>query len=99
MFRKILTGVLVAATLAGAAIATTGSAEARYGRSGAFAAGAGLGLLGGVLAGAAYNNAYNNYVDDGYDAEPVYYYHRCHIESRHVHDYYGWHWIRVRVCD
>ena len=95
MFRKILTGVLVAATLAGAAVATTGSAEARYGRGGAFAAGTGLGLLGGVLAGAAYNN----YYDDGYEAAPVYYYRSCHIERRRVHDYYGWHWIRVRVCD
>ncbi|MDQ0392280.1 hypothetical protein [Labrys monachus] len=90
MFKKILTGALVAASLAGAAVATTGSAEARYGNHGAFAAGAGLGLLGGVLAGAAYNNAY-------YDSEPVYY-RSCHIERRRVADYYGWHWERVRVC-
>ena len=91
MFKKILTTTLVAASLAGAAVATTGTAEAHYGRNGAFAAGAGLGLLGGLLAGAAYNNSY----DDGY--RPVYY-HRCHIESRQVADYYGWHWERVRIC-
>ena len=90
MFKKILTGVLVAASLAGVAVATTGSAEARYGRGGAFAAGAGLGLLGGVLAGAAYNNSYE-------ESEPVYY-RSCHIERRRVQDYYGWHWERVRVC-
>jgi hypothetical protein len=93
MFRKILTCTLVAATLAGAAVASTGSAEARYGRNGAFAAGAGLGLVGGLLAGAAYNN---RYYDDGYYA-PVYY-QRCHLENRRVRDYYGWHWARVKVC-
>jgi hypothetical protein len=93
MFRKILTCALLAATLAGAAVATTGTAEARYGRNGAFAVGAGLGLVGGLLAGAAYNNSYYN--DDYY--APVYY-RRCHIESRKVGDYYGWHWERVKVC-
>ncbi len=91
MFKKILTGVLVAATLAGAAVATTGTAEARYGRNGAFAAGAGIGLLGGLIAGSAYNNGYYD------DYRPVYY-RSCHIESRKVADYYGWHWVRVRVC-
>ena len=50
-------------------------------------------LVGGLLAGAAYNNSYYN--DDYYT--PVYY-RRCHIESRKVGDYYGWHWERVKVC-
>ncbi len=96
MFKNVLTGALVAVTLAGAVVASTGSAEARYGRGGAFAAGAGIGLLGGLLAGSAYNNRYYN---DGYynDYRPVYY-RRCHIERRQVSDYYGWHWERVRVC-
>jgi len=96
MFKKILTGALVAATLAGAAVATTGTAEARYGRNGAFAAGAGIGLLGGLLVGSAYNN---RYYDDGYysDYRPVYY-RRCYIKNRKVADYYGWHWERVKVC-
>ncbi|GLS20843.1 hypothetical protein GCM10007874_38600 [Labrys miyagiensis] len=93
MFKKILTGALVAATLAGAAVATTGTAEARYGRNGAFAAGAGIGLIGGLLAGAAYNNSYGYYDD----YRPVYY-RRCYIERRQVSDYYGWHWERVKVC-
>ncbi|CAM5776520.1 hypothetical protein LMIY3S_05568 [Labrys miyagiensis] len=92
MFKKILTGVLVTAALAGAAVATTGSAEARYGRNGAFAAGAGIGLLGGLLAGSAYSNRY--YYDD---YSPVYY-RRCYIKKRRVADYYGWHWERVKVC-
>ena len=94
MFKQILTGTLVAATLAGATLATTGTAEARYGRAGAFGAGAGLGLLGGLLAGAAYNNSYD-YNDD---YRPVYY-RRCYIARRQVSDYYGWHWERVRVCN
>ena len=99
MFKKILTGTLVAATLAGTAIATTGTAEARYGRGGAFAAGAGIGLLGGLLAGSAYNNSY--YGGGYYDEyRPVYYrqYRRCTIQKRWVEDYYGGHWARVRVC-
>ncbi|MEW9309135.1 hypothetical protein [Labrys neptuniae] len=99
MFKKILTGALVAATLAGTAIATTGTAEARYGRGGAFAAGAGIGLLGGLLAGSAYNNGY--YGGGYYDEyRPVYYrqYRRCYIQKRWVEDYYGGHWARVRVC-
>lgn len=97
MFKKILTGTLVAATLAGTAIATTGTAEARYGRGGAFAAGAGIGLLGGLLAGSAYNNSYygGRYYYDDY--RPVYY-RRCHIEKRWVDGYYGGFWKRVKVC-
>ncbi|WP_448950755.1 hypothetical protein [Labrys neptuniae] len=97
MFKKILAGTLVAATLAGATLATTGTAEARYGRGGAFAAGAGIGLVGGLLAGAAYNNSYygGGYYDD---YRPVYYYRRCHVERRWVDGYYGGYWKRVRVC-
>jgi hypothetical protein len=91
MFRKIVTGVVIAAALAGAAVVSTGSAEAHYGQNGAFAAGAGLGLLGGIIAGSTYNRSY-------YASEPVYY-GGCHIEHRRVEDYYGWHWARVRVCD
>src|SRR5580704_19033511 len=74
MFKKILTGALVAATLAGATVATTGTAEAHYGQNGAFAAGAALGLLGGAIAGSAYSN------DGYYESEPVYYHHTCYIE-------------------
>jgi uncharacterized membrane protein len=91
MFKKILTATVLTAALAGAVLATSGSAEARYGNNGAFGAGAALGLLGGALAGAAYNNSYQE------DYQPVYY-RRCHIERRRVSDYYGWHWERVRVC-
>jgi hypothetical protein len=98
MFKKIVTGALVAATLVGATIATTGTAQARYyGNGGVFAAGAGIGLIGGLLAGSAYNN---RHYDDGYygDYRPVYYRH-CYIASRQVAGYYGWHWEHVKVCN
>ena len=49
MFRKVLTASVVAVSLAGATFATSGPAEARYGRHGAFWGGAALGLLGGAL--------------------------------------------------
>jgi len=92
MFKKILTASLVTVSLVGATLATTGTAEARYGRNGAFVAGVALGLLGGALVA----NSYNSY-EPAYT--PVYYpRHRCHWEQRFVDDYYGGHYVNVKVC-
>ncbi|MDQ0467494.1 hypothetical protein [Labrys wisconsinensis] len=90
MFRKLISASLVAATLAGATLATTGTAEAGWGRGGAFAAGAIGGLL---LGGIAANSYYNSY-------RPAYYYApACFWRSQRVYDaYYGYHWVRVRIC-
>ena len=98
MFKKILTAALLATTLAGASLATTGTAEASNGRNGAFAAGAALGLVGGALlsgGGYGYNSGYY---------EPAHYYgggygYHCWYKKRWVHDYYGWHKVIVKVCN
>ena len=51
-----------------------------------------LGLLGGALVA----NSYNSY-EPAYT--PVYYpRHRCHFEQRFVNDYYGGHYVNVKVC-
>jgi len=102
MLRKILTASLVAVSLVGATLATTDSAEARYGRHRAFLGGAALGVLGGALlsGGYGYGNGYGyGYGRPYYDAYPAYYYpRRCHWERRFVDDYYGGYYERVKVC-
>ena len=90
MLKSLLSASLVAATLAGATLATTGTAEARYGRHGAFAAGAALGFLGGaVLASPGYGYGYS---------ERAYYEPACWSKKVRVYDGYGYYWKRVRVC-
>jgi hypothetical protein len=90
MFRKLISASLVAATLAGATLATTGTAEARWGRNGAFAAGA----IGGLLLGGIAANAYYNDYRPAYYYEPV-----CFWRKQRVYDGYGYyHWERVRIC-
>ena len=95
MLKKIMTAALVAGTLAGASLATTGAAEAANGRNGAFAAGAVLGLVGGSLLSGGYNGGH---YQPAY--EPVYYrpYYRCFYKKKWVHDYYGWHKVVVKIC-
>ena len=96
MFKKILTASLVAVSLAGVTLGMTGTAEARYGRNGAFAAGAVLGLVGGGLLSGGYSYGAPAY-EPAYT--PVYYpRHRCHWEQRFVDDYYGGHYVNVKVC-
>jgi hypothetical protein len=88
--RKILSTALVAATLAGSAVAATSSAEARgYGRFwGGVAVGAGLG----IIASQAYRPVYAAPVY----AAPVYsYYPSCRFVWRT--DYYG-NSYKVKVC-
>lgn len=94
MFKKIMTAAVLATTLAGASLATTGTAEASNGRNGAFAAGAVLGLVGGSLLAGGYNGGYNN---GGY-YEPAYYAPHCFFKKRWVHDYYGWHKEIIKIC-
>ena len=104
MFRKVLTASLVAVALAGATLATSAPAEARWyhhGGGGAFIGGAALGFLGGALLSGGYCYGYGYYGRPYYydDYQPAYYYpRRCHLEQRIVNDYYGGHYVTVRVC-
>ena len=90
MFRKAVSAAVVATTLAGATLASTGTAEARWGRGGAFAAGAAVGLLGGaLLAGPGYG-----YYEPGYYYEPA-----CFWKKKRFYDGYGNTYVkRVRIC-
>ncbi|WP_413990410.1 hypothetical protein ACMDCR_31580 [Labrys okinawensis] len=102
MLKKVLASALVLATVAGAAVATTGTAQAEYGRNGAFAGGAAAGLVGGLLLGGALSNR-DRYYDDGYyepAPAPVYVQPRCWFERQRVPNQYdyGYHIERVRVC-
>jgi hypothetical protein len=94
MFKKAATAAVLAATLAGASLASTGTAEARYGRGGAFAAGAAVGLLGGaLLAGPGYGYYAPRYY------EPTYYEPACFWKKKRVYDDYGNVYVRrVRIC-
>jgi hypothetical protein len=98
MLKKTLATALIAATMAGTVVATTGGAEARNGRNAAFAAGAAAGviggaLLGGALAGPAYAEPYY------YEPQPVYE-PVCYWRNQRVPNTYdpGWHWEKVEVC-
>jgi hypothetical protein len=101
MLKKILASALVLATVAGASIATTGTAEARYGRQGAFVGGAAVGAVGGLLLGGALANRDRYYEDDYYEPEPVYVQPRCYFQRQRVPNQYdyGYHIERVRVCN
>jgi len=85
--RKILTGLVAAATMAGAVMATSGTAEARWGRGWGW----GPGVLGGLAAGAVIGGAL---------AAPYYYpygpygYYGPGCAWRTVWNGYRW----VRVC-
>ncbi len=92
MFKKIITASLVAATLAGASLAATGTAEAHW-HSGGFGAGLVGGLVGGALLGAA--------VEPHYYAGPAYYYGgpRCFVRTRRIWDTpHAYHYANVTVC-
>lgn len=100
--KKIILAVATAATLAVTALAAP--AEARGGR---IAAGVGLGLLGGAIAGAAiagnrgyYGPGYGYGYGPGYGYAPAYYGGGgCYLQRQRVWDGYGWRIRRVQVCD
>ena len=101
MLKKTLATALVAATMAGTVFATTGVAEARDGRNGAFAAGAAAGIIGGALLGGALSRP--AYAEPYYyEPQPVYVEPQpvCYWRNQRVPNTYdaGWHWEKVEVC-
>jgi hypothetical protein len=99
MIRKIFIASVLGSTLAAASLGTTSTAEARWGRGGAFAAGAAVGVLGGaLLAAPAYGYGPGYYAPAYY--EPGYYGPACFWQKERWYDRYGrLHVRRVRVCD
>jgi hypothetical protein len=96
MLTKTLTASVLAVTLAGASLASAGSAEAHWNNGGAFAAGAAVGLLGGALLTAP---AYGYGYAPGYYA-PAYYGPACYWSRQRWVDAWGYvHVRRVRVCN
>ncbi len=94
--KKALTTILVAGTMAIAAVAAPAPAQAR--NEGAVAAGVIGGLAVGALIASSANRSY------AYAPGPVYYYdepayRHCYITRQQVWTYYGPRWQRVRVCD
>jgi hypothetical protein len=93
MFKTLMTASLAIATIAGASMATTSTAEA--GDGGAFFAGA----VGGLLVGSAI--AANHGYGHGYYAAPVTYYEEptCFWAKKKVHTSYGWKVKKIWVCE
>ncbi len=92
--KKVLSALLVAATIAGSLATAMPAANARDG--GAVAAGVGLGILGGAIAGAAIANSRPAYAAPApvYVEEPA-----CHLVRERFWDGYAWRFRRVQVCD
>ncbi len=101
--KKIVLAVATAATLAVTALAAPAPDEARGGR---IAAGVGLGILGGALAGAAiansagyYGPGYGYYGGPGYGYAPAYYGGGgCYLQRQRCWDGDVWRSSRVHVC-
>ncbi len=84
MISKTIAGAVTAAIIAGSAlVATTGASFA-----------GGYGYNGGY-GGYGYNHGYNHRKS----YHTGYYQPRCFYKKVKYHDYYGWHWKRVRVCN
>lgn len=95
--KKALSAFLAAATVAGSLATAMPAANARDG--GAIAAGVGLGILGGAIAGAAIANsrpapAYGYGPGPVYVEEPA-----CRLVRERFWDGYAWRFRRVQVCD
>ncbi len=95
---KVLSAVLAVSTVAGSLAVAVPSASAGD-RGGAIAAGVGLGILGGAIAGAAIANsapapAYGYGPGPVYVEEPA-----CRLVRERFWDGYGWRFRRVQVCD
>ena len=100
---KMLAAVLAVSTLAAGMTANTGSAEAYWRRGWGYGPGIGLGIFGGLAAGALIAGAARPYPYPYYYGGPVYEYDDgpiCHVERRRV--YFGentYRIRRVRVCE
>jgi hypothetical protein len=92
--KKALSAFLAVATVAGSLATAMPAANARDG--GAVAAGVGLGILGGAIAGAAIANSRPAYAAPApvYVEEPA-----CHLVRERFWDGYAWRFRRVQVCD
>lgn len=92
--KKALSAFLAVATVAGSLATAMPAANARDG--GAVAAGVGLGILGGAIAGAAIANSRPAYAAPApvYVEEPA-----CRLVRERFWDGYGWRFRRVQVCD
>jgi len=88
--------------LVGLSAAGIDNAQARYGRHGAFVAGAAVGAIGGAIIGSQTYRPYGYAYDDSdvYYRRPYYATARCHIERRATIDDYSGDTViqRVRVC-
>lgn len=96
--KKVLSAFLAVVTIAGSLATAMPSASARD-RGGAIAAGVGLGILGGAIAGAAIANsapapAYGYGPGPAYVEEPA-----CRLVRERFWDGYNWRFRRVQVCD
>jgi len=94
--KKVISSILAVATIAGSLATAMPAAQAR---DGAVAAGVGLGILGGAIAGAAIANgagapAYGYGPGPVYVEEPA-----CRLVRERFWDGYGWRVRRVQVCD
>ncbi len=97
--KKVLSAVLAVATIAGSLAVAAPSASAGD-RGGAIAAGVGLGILGGAIAGAAIANSAPPPPAYGYGPAPVYVEEpACRLVRERFWDGYGWRVRRVQVCD
>jgi hypothetical protein len=92
--KKALSAFLAAVTVAGSLATAMPAAQARDG--GAVAAGVGLGILGGAIAGAAIANSRPAYAAPApvYVEEPA-----CRLVRERFWDGYAWRFRRVQVCD
>lgn len=96
--KKVVTAILAVATVAGSLAVAVPAANAGD-RGGAVAAGIGLGILGGAIAGAAIANSAPAPVY-GYGPGPVYVEEpACRLVRERFWDGYGWRVRRVQVCD
>ena len=105
ILKKTLAAALAVSTLSATMTLGTGAADARW--RGGYGPAVGLGILGGVAAGAliAGSSRPGYYYDDPYYAPPARAYSYddgpvCHIERRKVYlDDYTYRIRKVRVCD
>ncbi|MEH2510295.1 hypothetical protein V1291_001649 [Nitrobacteraceae bacterium AZCC 1564] len=92
--KKAFSAFLAAVTVAGSLATAMPAANARDG--GAIAAGVGLGILGGAIAGAAIANSRPAYAAPApvYVEEPA-----CRLVRERFWDGYAWRFRRIQVCD